>query len=330
MSRANARLVGLFVLGALALVVATVLVLGGRGLWKPLPRYVIHFDESVKGLRRGAVVAFRGVPVGSVESIAATYDPATNRARVSVIVAVDPAAITLDHESRDLEALRERGLAAQLQLESLLTGQLFVALDLWEPAPAATHEPGAYPEIPAVPSALAEIRRSIDDLAMTLPGTLARMDRLLERGELLLSDANIENAGALLAASRRLAEQLERHGQDLEAVLVQWRTTAARIEAVGTQLADRVDRRDRQLEAVLADVAATARSMREMSTQIARMVAENRDDVRAFTNTGLPLLTGLIEDADRMVNEFYATLRDVRQDPARFFFGDRISEGVRP
>ena len=38
---------------------------------------------------------------------------------------------------------------------------------------------------------------------------------------------------------------------------------------------------------------------------------------------------GLVEDATRLVNELNGAIRDMRQDPARFFLGDRAGQGVQ-
>lgn len=126
------------------------------------------------------------------------------------------------------------------------------------------------------------------------------------------------------------AERLETATARLEPLLADMQRAAAATGALARDLARRVAERDAQLAAALTGVTEAARETREMARQIRLMVAENRANIEAFTGTGLPLFTGLVEDADRMVNELYATLRDMRRDPARFFFGDRVSEGVPP
>ena len=47
-----------------------------------------------------------------------------------------------------------------------------------------------------------------------------------------------------------------------------------------------------------------------------------------FVDNGLPELQGFVEDATVLVNQLSATIRDMRQDPARFFLGDRAGQGV--
>ncbi|HVI17983.1 MAG TPA: hypothetical protein VM712_06375, partial [Gaiellales bacterium] len=61
---ASPRAIGLFVLGAIVLGALSLLALGGAKLFNRGDTFTIYFDESLKGLRRGAPLTFRGVDVG--------------------------------------------------------------------------------------------------------------------------------------------------------------------------------------------------------------------------------------------------------------------------
>src|SRR5215471_15813466 len=67
--RANPKIIGAFVLGAVALVVVGVLLLGGTQFLTQKRTFVAYFEGSVKGLNIGAPVEFQGVRVGSVIDI---------------------------------------------------------------------------------------------------------------------------------------------------------------------------------------------------------------------------------------------------------------------
>jgi ABC-type transporter Mla subunit MlaD len=71
------------------------------------------------------------------------------------------------------------------------------------------------------------------------------------------------------------------------------------------------------------------KSIRTTPEQAGQLVAENRPNLKEFTDRGLPELAGLIEDATRTVNELDGTLKDLRQDPSRFLFGNQTQQGVR-
>ena len=86
----NKTVIGAFVVGALALVVAGVLIFGsGKFLTKKFP-FVMYFEGSAKGLSVGAPVVFRGVEVGSVSSIVIRANPKDLSVQIPVVVEVEP------------------------------------------------------------------------------------------------------------------------------------------------------------------------------------------------------------------------------------------------
>ncbi len=97
--------------------------------------FVTYFESSVRGLARGAPVEFFGIQVGTVSSVALELDPATGSARVRVRLEVQPERIMREDGVKDndtVESTRrlvQRGMRAQLQTASYLTGQRVVALD---------------------------------------------------------------------------------------------------------------------------------------------------------------------------------------------------------
>ena len=68
--QANKTMIGLFVVGAIVLLVAAIVLLGSGRYFKKTHRYVAFFEGSVKGLAVGAPVMFRGVRIGKVEDFA--------------------------------------------------------------------------------------------------------------------------------------------------------------------------------------------------------------------------------------------------------------------
>src|SRR5262249_52292544 len=65
----NPTMIGAFVLGAIVLLTAAVLLFGGAELFKRKLLLVSFFPESVKGLRQGSNVLLRGVRIGYVKAI---------------------------------------------------------------------------------------------------------------------------------------------------------------------------------------------------------------------------------------------------------------------
>jgi paraquat-inducible protein B len=137
--------------------------------------YLLHFEQSVRGLNVGSPVEFHGIVIGDVTDVKLEYDPATNRLRIPVVIEIQPERIR--HLSFEGEAARhavieklvDAGLRAQLKSGSLLTGQLVVSLDMHQDAaPAKIVWSDPYPELPTVPAPLEEIETSLAHIAQRI------------------------------------------------------------------------------------------------------------------------------------------------------------------
>ncbi|CAG0939731.1 Intermembrane transport protein PqiB [Candidatus Brocadiaceae bacterium] len=167
---ANKTLIGAFVIGAIALLVIAVLIFGSGKILKKTFHAVVFFEGTIKGLNEGAPVIFKGVKVGSVTHIRLIYDPADNSLRIPVIIELEPEKIERTdvaerHPEKDLKLLIEKGLRAQLQMQSIVTGQLMIALNFFPDKPARyVSFIKEYPEIPTVPTSFEELTKTIQDL----------------------------------------------------------------------------------------------------------------------------------------------------------------------
>jgi len=153
-------------------------------------RYVLYFTESLRGLSVGAPVTLLGLPGGEVTAVGLDLNPSTKslRGRVEIVSYPDRLVARLQQSQAGLGRallqntaerhgliqymVDQRGLRAQLRSGSLLTGQLYVALDFFPDAPKAkidwTLEP---PVLPVVPSTLPDLEAKITNI-------LAKLDNL--------------------------------------------------------------------------------------------------------------------------------------------------------
>lgn len=168
--QANKTVIGGFVVGAVALVVAGILIFGSGKFLTKKEIYVMYFKGSVSGLNVGSAVVFRGVKIGSVTNIALYADPADLSVRIPVFIGVKPdrfkivgGRAQMHSPKKVLELLVERGLRAQLQMQSLVTGQLMVELDFHpdKPIKLVGADP-EYIEIPTIQSNLEELVKRIE------------------------------------------------------------------------------------------------------------------------------------------------------------------------
>ena len=167
-------MIGAFVVGALALIVIAILVFGSGRLFRQTRDFVLYFDNSVNGLRIGAPVKIKGVEVGSVKDIRLQLERG-KEAKIPVIIEIDlekfisRGAIIAAQTAMDREALQkaivDRGLRGQLEMESLVTGLLFVSLDFFPGTPInlvqSTNGDYKYPEIPTLPTTLEQAKDAV-------------------------------------------------------------------------------------------------------------------------------------------------------------------------
>lgn len=140
-TQTSTKLIGAFVLGALALIVVVFVVFGSGKIFKDTYLVVFYFQGDVIGLRTGAPVKVRGVDVGTVKAIAPIYDEDGDIV-VEVLANLIRKSIRDAHrmyedmnDTEFIETMRERGLRARLETQSLVTGVRYIKLDFFPEHP---------------------------------------------------------------------------------------------------------------------------------------------------------------------------------------------------
>ncbi|HEY1610302.1 MAG TPA: MlaD family protein [Paraburkholderia sp.] len=144
-------------------------------------RVVMNFNQSLRGLSVGAQVDFRGITLGQVTDIGIQYDPKAHNFTMPVTMNLYPERLSRHVRGQPLPAegtpqghdmlqgLVARGLRGQLRTGNLLTGQLYIALDMFPKAAPAhvdlNHDPM---ELPTVPNTLDELQLQVADIAKKL------------------------------------------------------------------------------------------------------------------------------------------------------------------
>jgi paraquat-inducible protein B len=209
--KANPATIGGFVLVAVALLVAGVLLFSRGSLFADTSRHVVFFDGSVRGLSIGSPVLFQGVRVGQVVNISLEIDGTSLDIDLPVVIEMEDTRFgvigTIDRRWHDataedvIDALVEKGLRAQLQIQSLVTGQLGIQLDFLPDRPKVYRMPETSQfrdlhEIPAVPSDMERVARRaqefieelqdfpVAELGRQIMDTLAAVEGLAESTQL--------------------------------------------------------------------------------------------------------------------------------------------------
>jgi len=219
------------------------------------PSYIrMRFDQPVRGLTVDSPVEFRGINFGRVVSIRMDYDEKTNKFPIYVGALVYPErlgrahsklqAIAKSHGDNDMSqivtTMVAQGLRAQAKVGNLLTGQLYISLDIVPNAPKLTeYDPNARPlEIPTIPGSFDKLQEQMaqivdkldkipfDAIGNNLNHTLADLDTTIKQlnGDVLpafkntLKGANqtLGTANNALSADSPLQQNLNSTMQELQ------------------------------------------------------------------------------------------------------------------
>ena len=265
--QASPTVIGVFVVGAVALVVAGVLLFGSGHFLEEKLTYVLYFDSSLKGLSVGAPVQFRGVRVGTVSDINVVIDASQEDIRIPVFMELEEGTVHVVNvgpdtvqeeidEEKDRQFIQKmiegRGLRAQLQMQSLVTGQLFVQLDFYPDTPIKLHTGfnDPYPEFPTIASPFEQLTQKLEDLpledlANAAVQAIQGIDRLVRgpelRDALQALDESMKNIQLLTkkidARFTPLADGLENTFEAARSALEQAERTLAMEEGAPARLA---------------------------------------------------------------------------------------------
>ncbi|NQS70790.1 MAG: MCE family protein [Desulfobulbaceae bacterium] len=224
--KANPTLIGAFVLTALAVAVAAIMVLGKFTIKDNTVRCVAFFSGSMHGLDVGAPVAFRGVAIGRVSSIQLNYDETQGTLIIPVYMDLQQQIHPDGGRGQDAEQMREtlkelinRGLRAQMRSSSLLTGKQYVELFLNPGSEPVLHGAPEYVlEIPTLSSGLDKITEKLESLPLEeiLNKVAISLDTL---NGVISSERTGETVKSLSASVQQLESILSGVNKNLPALL---------------------------------------------------------------------------------------------------------------
>jgi paraquat-inducible protein B len=302
--RVSPTLIGAFVLGAVMLAVIAVVLIGSGHFLRRSSPFVLYFPGSVNGLRIGSPVKFRGVEIGSVDNIRLQLQTGQSVSRIPVIIGIDPDKITslggsetILNSRAEYQSAIDRGLRAQLQTESIVTGVLFVALDYFPGTRASfVQQPGTrkyqYREIPTEPSSTEKARTAVTEVLTKLAEsdieglvdsareTISDMHQLVASSDLKLVIRSVEHmadrVGEAAGNVSRLTTGLDSNVAGLSHDLRQTSVSAMTILDRAGEVLQHTDATINdpslmyQLTRTLQEVSAAARSVRLLTGYLER------------------------------------------------------------
>ena len=285
--------VGLFAVGAIALVGLVLIVFGGMRFWRDKVAYRVVVPDSVWGLERGAGVFHNGIRVGTVENMQTASDDLD---KVVVSIEVDNATpVRTDTEA----VLRYVGITG-LKIVDLRGGSLAApAL-----ARGGTIRLGETMLDEAARRAL-EVMRQSDELVASAVRVLERTEEVMANVAEVTDPETLAAIDAVLANARQTSANLARTSQTLDAI---------------------VDENRVALKASLASIEDASRGVVQVVGSIDAIVT----DVAGVVSTNETQLQSAVNDIRQATRSFRDLARDLKARPSRLLFSKAAKDRKLP
>ncbi len=267
--RANPTAIGLFLIGAIVISIAGTAMLAGNSWFRNRTTFVSYFRESVNGLEEGAPVKFQGAPVGKVTRMLIQIDEKGKSFEVPVEYEINikllrtAAGGYVDMEEADvLQRQIADGLRAQLQMESIVTGQLYVELSYRKDVKPPVLEPREtlWPEIPTTPSLMAALGSDAGSIVADVAKMLIKINDMLTAIDMpAINTAVLGSARSV----RRLvdAPELRASIKELPAMTAQLTRTLARVDTLAATAGAAIDPMAADLKSATKEMNATLQAL---------------------------------------------------------------------
>jgi paraquat-inducible protein B len=305
--QANKKAIGAFVVVALALALVAIVVFGSGKFFAETSQYVAFFQGSVKGLKVGAPVVFRGVKIGEVTKMMIYAHHGDQSYDIPVILEIEQDNFEsigpeIKDEKQHLQELIKKGLRARLQLQSIVTGQLMINIDFYPNSPVnlvGTDKIAiarGLMEVPTIPTPMQELEKTLEEIPL---------------GDIVKSVTKSLEAIETLLTSEELTKSLGHFKQSMQEI----RDLARHVD-------EKIDPLAAELDQTLKDAQTLLRKVNShvdpLAVSIQNTVADARPAVneveRAFANLADLTAKGSEErkQLDRTLKEFQAAARSIR------------------
>jgi len=285
--------VGSFVLILLLGVLGFVLWMGKKEFSGRDNLYDIFFQGSVTGLKVGAQVLYRGVPVGSVQSI--VIDP-HNIEQIRVRVNLLPNT-----------PIREDTVAS-LEMQGI-TGIAFVQLTSGSPnsPPLLSEFKNSYPIIHSKPS-------KIDEIFETAPRLLKTLNKLAHDLDLILNTNNIQNFSSVLENLKIFTQNFENKAQKIDQFLESADMAFREISETSKSFRTLAH----TLQSELIPLSQSAHNFFQESSEF---LDANKIPLQTFLTSGLYEFSNVMSEFRMTLESIKHLSTNLERDPWAFIFG---------
>ncbi len=219
-----------------------------EGLYSEFVEYLLFFDESVRGLKAGAPVEYRGVRVGTVASVPFFFSidkpfEVSLQQGIPVLIRIEAGRLyenlSLSQLRQELDKAVAQGMRATLKTGNLLTGALYIDLDLsldntldnerqaLQGQQLALSQSAGYPMLPTARSGLSNIEQKIlmaldkinnlpveqllvqgEQTMLSAQQTMQQLSQMVQQFDSLLGSEQVQQLPADLQQSLALLQQM--------------------------------------------------------------------------------------------------------------------------
>lgn len=250
--------------------------------------YVLLVDDTVRGLSKGAPVEFRGLRIGTVISVPWKFNSPERkkdfRYAIPVLIHLEPGRLA-ENGKADLQEwqdrmhhMLQRGLHATLKSGNLITGSVFVDLNMDQHV-HKTYRTQRFEGLPVMPTTatnLAQIEQKLSDLLdklnrLNVEPVLSGLDKNLQQSEKTMQEirALSQQVNQLLNQPdvQQMPSNINQTMQDMRATMQELRGTLQGLSPESTAYQELTTTLQR-LDKALRDIQPLARTLNEQPNAI--------------------------------------------------------------
>lgn len=334
-TKPSTTLIGLFTLAALLIGGAALVTLGAGKFFEKTNLVMLYFDKSVYGLQVGSDVRFGGVRIGRVSSISVIIDADENRKIIPVVISLT---------ERDLERIRQggsgdidfsseqgvktavnKGLRAGMRQQSLVTGQLYIELDIMPETEGFVfrgREPADYPVVPTVPTEMDELISDISDgikkiVALDFEGLLSELQDILVNTNKQITEIDL----------KAINDNIVTITEDIRALTgdEKLKTSLANLDATLIELRSLSEKANESFDPLIEEITGIATETRDSLAKVEEAIGK----LGVSTDARSPLLLDirtLLQEAERTSRTLQELSNDLKRNPNSLLRGRNTSE----
>jgi len=330
--KANPTLIGAFVCGAILIAVGAIVFFGSAGLFTKKQLFVTYFDQSVSGLAVGANVKYKGVTIGKVSKVQLKFPGTNEPPLVRVLYEIDADnllnkyGLSINIFDRNVHNRAvENGFRAKLDFESLISGQLYVALDFFkDPSPIVLQEEGTTGpfEVPAqssdIEALLANLTKAIGNFGnIDFKGLSKDLQALIASAQKNLDSMHL---GQLTSSLNRTSEALDNlvSGEQVKGVLSSVHQTFDQLTVTLKNLNPAID----GLRPTLDEAKNSLSNLQKATGELNRLLKPD-SSLRYQLDSSLSQINAAAESIQRL-SDF------LQRHPNSLIFGRKIPNAAQP